>query len=76
MDRQLQKLLEKQRELEDQIAAAKKREAFGRRLLEMARKAGVLEIEDPDYWQDVFAKAVARKKPAAPETKEEEGELK
>lgn len=58
MSRQLEKLLEQQRKLAEEIAAAKKREAFGRRLLAIAKKAGADLIEDDAYWQTIFARAV------------------
>lgn len=59
MSRQLEKLLERQRKLEAEIAAAKVREAAGRRLLVIAKKAGADQIEDDAYWQSVFSRAVA-----------------
>jgi len=38
--------------------SSKKREAFGRRLLAIAKKAGADLIEDDAYWQTIFARAV------------------
>lgn len=58
MSRQLEKLLEQQRKLEAAIAAAKKREAVGRRLLAIAKKVGADLIEDDAYWHGVFSRAI------------------
>ena len=59
MNKQLQKLIEKQRKIEEQIAEAKRREAFARRFTEIARKAGALEIDDENFWKEVFAQAIS-----------------
>ena len=59
MNKHLQKLIDKQRALESQIAEAKRREAFGRRFLGIAQKAGALCIEDEEFWKKSLEKLVA-----------------